>query len=168
MLAVQSCPTLCDPTDDSTPVSSVHGILQARILEWVTLSFSRGSCWPRVQILVSCTTGRFFTVWATKEALYIHIHIYICVHIYTIYTHIYMCVHIYTLYTYIYVCIYVYIYELKWSPLSRVWLLATLWTVAYQAPLSMRFSRQKYWSGLPFPSPGDLPEPGIEPRSPAL
>ena len=41
-------------------------------------------------------------------------------------------------------------------------------TVAYQAPLPMRFSRQEYWSGLPFPSPGDLPNPGIEPRSPAL
>ena len=42
---------------------------------------------------------------------------------------------------------------------------ATLWTVAFQAPLSMRFSRQEYWSGLPFPSPGDLPNPGIEPAS---
>ena len=46
--------------------------------------------------------------------------------------------------------------------------LVTLWTVACQAPLSMRFSRQEYWSGLPFPSPGDLPDPGIEPRPPAL
>ena len=52
--------------------------------------------------------------------------------------------------------------------LSRVQLFATLWTVAYQAPLSMGFSRQKYWSGLPFPSPGDLPDPGIEPGFPAL
>ena len=52
--------------------------------------------------------------------------------------------------------------------LSRVWLFAIPWTVAYQAPLSMEFSRQEYWSGLPFPSPGDLPNPGIEPRSPAL
>ena len=46
--------------------------------------------------------------------------------------------------------------------------LATPWTIALQAPLSMGFSRQQYWSGLPFPSPGDLPNPGIEPRSPAL
>ena len=45
---------------------------------------------------------------------------------------------------------------------------ATSWTVAHQAPLSMGFSRQEYWSGLPFPSPGDLPDPGIKPRSPAL
>ena len=50
--------------------------------------------------------------------------------------------------------------------LSRVLLFATPWTVAHQA--SMGFSRQEYWSGLPFPSPGDLPDPGIEPRSPAL
>ena len=52
--------------------------------------------------------------------------------------------------------------------LSRVRLFATLWTVAHQAPLSMVFSRQEYWSGLPFPSSGDPPDPGIEPRSPAL
>ena len=48
---------------------------------------------------------------------------------------------------------------------SRVQLFATPWTVAHQAPLSMGFSKQEYWSGLPFPSPGDLPDPGIEPRS---
>ena len=52
--------------------------------------------------------------------------------------------------------------------LSCVPLFATPWTVAYQAPLSMGFSRQEYWSGLPFPSPGDLLNPGIEPRCPAL
>ena len=52
--------------------------------------------------------------------------------------------------------------------LSRVRLSATPWTVAYQAPLSTGFSRQEYWSGLPFPSPGYLPNPGIKPRSPAL
>ena len=52
--------------------------------------------------------------------------------------------------------------------LGRVRLFATLWTVALQAPLFMGFSRQEYWSGLSFPSPGDLPNPGIEPGSPAL
>ena len=57
---------------------------------------------------------------------------------------------------------------MKVKLLSRVRLFATLWTVAHQAPLSMGFSRQEYWSGLPFPSPGDLPNPGIKPRSPAL
>ena len=61
--------------------------------------------------------------------------------------------------------------EVKWSEvklLSRVLLFATPWTVAHQAPLSIGFSRQEHWSVLPFPSPGDLPDPGIEPRSPAL
>ena len=52
--------------------------------------------------------------------------------------------------------------------LSRVQIFATLWTVADQPPPSTGFSRQEYWSGLPFPSPGDLADPGIEPRSPAL
>ena len=52
--------------------------------------------------------------------------------------------------------------------LSRVQLFATPWTVAHQTPPFMGFSRQEYWSGLTFPSPGDLPNPGIEPRSPAL
>ena len=57
---------------------------------------------------------------------------------------------------------------MKVKLLSRVQLFATSWTVAHQAPLSMGFSRQEFWSGLPFPSPGDLPNPGIEPRSPSL
>ena len=52
--------------------------------------------------------------------------------------------------------------------LSRVRLFVTPWTVAYKAPLSMEFSRQEYWNGLPFPSPGDLPDSGIEPKYPAL
>ena len=52
--------------------------------------------------------------------------------------------------------------------LSRIRLFAAPWTAAFQAPLSMGFSRQEYWSGLPFPPPGDLPNPGIEPASPAL
>ena len=57
---------------------------------------------------------------------------------------------------------------MKVKSLSRVRLFVTPWTVAYQAPLSMGFSRQECWSGLPFPSPGDLPDPGIEPGFPAL
>ena len=55
---------------------------------------------------------------------------------------------------------------LKVKSLSCVRLFVTPWTVAYQVPLSMEFSRQEYWSGLPFPPPGDLPEPGVEPGSP--
>ena len=56
----------------------------------------------------------------------------------------------------------------KVKSLSRVRLFATPWTVAYQAPPSMEFTRQKYWSGLPFPSAGDLPHPWIKPGSPTL
>ena len=59
-------------------------------------------------------------------------------------------------------------YKVKVKSLSRVRLFATLWTVAHHVPQSMGFSRQEYWSGLPFPSPENLPDPGIEPRSPAL
>ena len=58
--------------------------------------------------------------------------------------------------------------KVKVKSLSHVRLFATLWTVARQAPPSMGFSTQEYWSGLPFPSPGDLPDSGIEPTSPAL
>ena len=58
--------------------------------------------------------------------------------------------------------------KVKVKSLSRVRLFATPWTIAHQAPPSMEFSRQRYWGGLPFPSPGDLPDPGIEPGSPAL
>ena len=64
----RSCPTLCDPIDCSLPGSSVHGILQARILKWVVMPSSRGSSRPRGWIQVSCITGRFFTFWATREA----------------------------------------------------------------------------------------------------
>ena len=59
-------------------------------------------------------------------------------------------------------------FPLKVKSLSCFWLFATPWTIAYQAPPSVGFSRQEYWSGLPFPSPGDLPNTGIEPGSPAL
>ena len=67
---------------------------------------------------------------------------------------VYLFVHEQTNYIYVYV-------KVKW--LSRVWLFATPWAVAYQVPPSTGFSRQEYWSGLPFPSPGDLANPGIEP-----
>jgi len=70
VLVAQSCLTLCDPMDYSPPVSSVHGIFQARILEWVAISYSRGSSQHRDGIRVSCTSGRFFTVSATREASY--------------------------------------------------------------------------------------------------
>ena len=126
VLVTQSCPNLCNPMDCSLPGFSVHGILQTRLLEWIAISFSRGSSQPRDQTWVSRITGRFFIIWATREVAQ---------------------------------CIVV-------KSLSRVRLFATPWTVAYNAPPSMRFSRQEYCSGLPFPSPGDLPNPGIKPVSP--
>ena len=63
----QSCPALCDPLDCSPPSSSVHGIFQTRILEWVATSFSRRSSQPRDWTWVSCIIGRCFTIWATRE-----------------------------------------------------------------------------------------------------
>ena len=90
--SLQSCPTLCDPTDGSPPGSSVPGILQARTLEWVAIAFS--NAWK----------------WKVKE-----------------------------------------------KSLSRVWLSATPWTAAHQAPPSVGFSRLEYWSGVPLLSPkGDI------------
>ena len=86
--SLQSCPTLCDPMDGSPPGSTVPGILQARTLEWVAISFSNAWKW-----------------------------------------------------------------KVKVMSLSRVRLLATPWIAAHQAPLSMGFSRQEYWSGVPSPSP---------------
>ena len=62
----QLCPTLCDPVDCSLSGSSIHGIFQARLLEWIAISFSRGSSQPRDQTQVSHIVGRCFTVWATK------------------------------------------------------------------------------------------------------
>ena len=62
------CPTLCDPLDCRVPGSSVHRILQARVLEWVAISYSRGSSWPTDGSQVSYITSRFFTIWATREA----------------------------------------------------------------------------------------------------
>ena len=70
VLVAQLCLTLCDPMDCIPPDSSVHGILQARILEWIAILFSRGSSWSRDQTKISCIVGRFFTIWATREAQY--------------------------------------------------------------------------------------------------
>ena len=74
----QSCPTLCDLIDYSLPGSSVHGIFQARILEWVAISFSRRSSRPWDWTQVSCIVGRHFTIWATREVPCMS---HICIHI---------------------------------------------------------------------------------------
>ena len=89
--SLQSCPTLCDPTDSSPPGFPVPGILQVRTLEWVAISFSNAWKW-----------------------------------------------------------------KVKVKSLGHVWLFATPWTAAYQAPPSMGFSRQEYWNGVPLPSPFDI------------
>ena len=68
MEVAQLHPTVCDTMDCSPPGSSVHGVIQARILEWFAILFSRGSSWFRDQTQVSCIAGRFFTSWATREA----------------------------------------------------------------------------------------------------
>ena len=63
----QSCPTLCDPIDCSLPGSSIHGIFQAVVLEWIAISFFRGSSQPRARTQVSHIVDRYFTIWATRE-----------------------------------------------------------------------------------------------------
>ena len=67
VIVTQLCLTLCNPMDYSPPGSSVNGILQARELEWAAIPFSRGSFWPSDQTQVSWITGRFLTIWATRE-----------------------------------------------------------------------------------------------------
>ena len=142
----QSCPTLSDPMDCSPLGSSIHGIFQARVLEWGAIAFSLLPMLSRnpglLNYYVSLTTHI-----QSQELLSILQNTFL--------------VHI----------------DLSISPsrsksrvklFSLVRLFVIPWTVAYQAPLSMEFSRQKYWSELPFPSPGDLPDSGIEPRCPAL
>ena len=68
VLVAQSCPALCNLMDCSPPGPSVHGILQARILEWVAIPFSGALSWPKDRSWVSCTASRFFTIWATWGA----------------------------------------------------------------------------------------------------
>ena len=74
----QSCPTLCDPMDCSLPGFSVHGVFQARILEWAAISFSSRSCQPRDWTPVSHIVGRCFTIWATSEVPHDHLSNPIC------------------------------------------------------------------------------------------
>ena len=109
-----------DPMDCSLPGSSIHGIFQAKVLEWGAIAFSLLSA-------IRAVSSAYLKVKSESEVT-----------------------------------------QVKVKLLSRVQLFLTPWTVAYQAPVSMGFSRQEYWSGLPFPSPGDLPNSGIKPESPTL
>ena len=71
----KSCPTLCNSMDCSPPGSSIYGILQARILEWTAIPFSRGFSWPRDHTWVFYTTGRFFIIWATRKVYIVSIYL---------------------------------------------------------------------------------------------
>ena len=133
--SLQSCPTLCNPMTHSLPGSSVHGILQARILKNTAISYSRGSSQPRDWTHISCIS-------CIGRRIIYHQH-------HPGSSDIYLC-------------------ECMLSGFIYVWLYATPWTVACQAQRSMRFSRHKYWSGLPCPPPGDLLDPGIKQASLAL
>ena len=155
MLVTQSRPTLCDSMDCSPPGSSVHGILQARILEWDTIPFCRGSSWPRDRTQVSSIEGNFFIIWATREAHSINTPV-------SHFSHVWLCATAETAAHqappsldspgkntgmgchFLLQCMKV---KMKVKSLNRVQLLATPWTTAYQAPPSLGFSRQEYWSG---------------------
>ena len=139
-LIAKLCQTLWDPMYYNLPGSSVCGISQARILEWVTVSSSGGSSWPMDRTHISCIGRQILYHWVTwKAPSTVFMSINTCTHTDTQRT--YRCIH--TVYVYIsYICVL--------SHYSCVQLFATRWTVAHQAPLSVEFSRQKYWSGLPF------------------
>ena len=81
-LVPKSCPTVCDPMDCSPPGSSVHGISQARILEWIAISFSRGSSQPRDQTLISCISKRILYHWAAIRLTHTHTHTHTHIHKY--------------------------------------------------------------------------------------
>ena len=149
--------------DYSPPGSSVHDISQARILEWVSISFSRRSSWPRVQTHVSCIGRQILYHWATWEAL--------IEGFYAAAKSLQSCPTlcdpidgsppgppvpgILQARTLEWVAISFSNagkWKVKVKSLSRVRLLATPWTAAHQAPPSMGFSRQEYWSGVPLPS----------------
>ena len=139
--------------------SSIHGIFQARILEGVAISYSRGSSLLRDWTCNSSAAlaGRFFTTKPCGKP-----------HAYLIYLIFVKCLPD-TSYYAIALNHYIYstLYMLSCSVVS-----SSLWPhglyVAHQAPVSMGFSRQEYWSGLPLPAPGNLPDPGIKPVSPVF
>ena len=121
--SLQSYPTLCHPVGCSPPDYSIHRISQARIVEWVVISFTMGSSQPRIK------PG--LLLWQADSLPMSHLG--------TV--------------------------KMGCAVLSHfrlVRLFTTQWTIALHDPLSMRFSGQEYWSGLPCPHPGDLPNPGIE------
>ena len=166
VLVIQLCPTLCNPMDCSPPDSSVHGILQARILEWVALPSSRDLPDPAIKPR-SPTLQADSLPSEPPRQLHTKIQNAFCFkqirsedeNIRGLKKLVTLCPKAYFTPLLLFAAV---------QSLSPVQFFATLWTVAHQAPLSMGFPRQEYWSRLPFPSPEDLPSPGIEPTSPAL
>ena len=165
VLVAQSCLTLCNPMDCNLPGSSVHGILQARILEWVAMPSWRSSR-SRNQTWVSGIASRFFTIWATREAPF-HVPAAAATAAKSLQSCLTLCDHIDSsspgspvprilqARTLEWVAISfsnAWKWNVKVKSLSRVWLLATPWAAAHQAPPSMGFSKQEYWSGVPLPS----------------
>ena len=173
-------PNSCDPTDRSPPGSSVPGILQARILEWVAIAWSVGSSRPRNQTQVSCIAGSLFTNWAMRERLSGALPalranclpktswldaVYVQNYCNLFGVKIIITDKVNSFIPTIYVCILTYCVCMRaCCHLSRVPLFTTPWTVAHQAPLSMGFSRREYWNGLPCPPPGDLFHSGSNPN----
>ena len=152
----------------SPPSSSVHGILQVRILEWVAILFYRGSSWPRDWIRVSCIEGRFFTVWATRE---VPLRCLAAAAAKSLQSYPTLCdptdgspigspvpgnLLAKTLEWVAISFPKAWKWKVKVKSLSRVQLFETPWIAAYQAPPSMGFSRQEYWSGVPLPSLSDV------------
>ena len=181
----------CDPVDCSPPGFSIHGISQARILEWAAISYSREGVnelnktidviFPHYCLSNNCFSGNW-----VKRVIANSLVVPFTTFIYS--NSFLTC----TWYSGIVVIILFYRWVVSNLPkvmqlgsssglgfgskqpdskdhglcmLSHVPLFATLWTETRQAPLFMGFSRQEYWSGLPFPSPGDLPDTGMEPGS---
>ena len=140
------------------PGSSVHGILQARILEWVAIPSSRGSSQPRDWTCIFCIADISFIAESPEKPLRAW---YLNVIKWKWWPHMRSQVRLFP-WSRLILC---YIGEVVES-LNRVRVSATPSTVAHQAPPSMWFSRKEHWSGLPFPSLWDLPNPGIEPGSP--
>ena len=159
----QLCPTLSDPVDCSLPGSSVHGIFQARVLEWGAIAFSMSmSTEPQTRGPTEQYTVVSFTGSRDKNVKVNFMRDIIGLSGLNIAKLIWM-----GQIVLLSACGYQ-VLKVKAKSLSCVRLFATPWTVAYHAPPSMGFSRQEYWSALPCPSQEDLPNPGIEPRSPTL
>ena len=155
------------------PACYVPGIFQARILEWTAISFSRGSSRLRNWTHVSCIGRWILYHWVTWEALSGLIrhqipHATWKMFFAKSYHWVQFTVHFPFLIPECLLSLPFSLVTKKKRKSSVMSDSATPWTVTYQAPPTMGFSGQEYWSGLPFPFPGDLPHPGIKPRSPAL